>query len=178
MRGDNSYWQSQWEFFILQAWRRLPAPPCFARRRLAGNRAVQRKRPTVRELNTLGVHFYSVEAYEFAIVQLEQAIRLAPHVASIHFNLGGAYYGKGRIGEAELEFRRALELDPGHARAHWFRGLCLERMGRLGDALTEFHWVRERSPGTREARSALEEIQAIGAFLAQEHRERSSPAEP
>jgi hypothetical protein len=58
---------------------------------------VQRKRPTVHDLNALGVHFYSVEAYDLAIVQLEQATSLAPDVAAIHFNLGGAYYGKGRI---------------------------------------------------------------------------------
>ncbi len=131
---------------------------------------MQRKQPTVRDLNSLGVHFYSVEAYDLAIVQLEQATRLAPDVASIHFNLGGAYYGKGRIEDAEREFQEALDLDPGHARAHWFHGLCLERMARLGEALAEFHWVREHSPGTREARSALEEIQAIAALSGREGR--------
>jgi lipoprotein NlpI len=123
------------------------------------------KRPTVNDLNLLGVHFYSVGAYELAIVQLEQAVTLAPEVAGIHFNLGGAYYGKGRIAEAEGEFRQTLALDPQHARAHWFRGLCLEGLGDLDAALEEFGWVLRHSTGTREARSAREEIQVIGSLL-------------
>lgn len=122
---------------------------------------IRRRRPTVRDWNTLGVHFYSVGAYDLAIAQLER-VSLAPEVASIHFNLGGAYFGKGRIIDAAREFRAALALDPGHARAHWSRGLCLERLGRLNEALREFGWAREHSPGTREARFAQEEIEAIG----------------
>jgi tetratricopeptide (TPR) repeat protein len=126
---------------------------------------MRRKRPTVRDWNTLGIHFYSVGAYDLAIFQLERAVSLAPEVASLHFNLGGAYYGKGRVVDAEREHHLALELDPEHARSHWFRGLCLEKMGRLNEALREFAWVREHSPGTREARSAGEEIEAIGLLL-------------
>lgn len=127
---------------------------------------MRRKRPTVHDWNKLGVHFYSVGAYDLAIFQLEKAVSLAPEVAGIHFNLGGAYYGKGRVADAEREFHVALELDPDHARSHWFRGLCLEILRRLGEALEEFEWVRQHCPGTREARSAQEEIQAIG-FLSQ-----------
>jgi len=126
---------------------------------------MRRKRPTVGDWNTLGVHFYSVGAYDLAIAQLEEAVRLAPEVAGIHFNLGGAYYGRGRVVDAEREFHLALELAPDHARCHWFRGLCLEKLGRLNEALMEFEWVRQHSPGTREARSAQEEIEAIDLLL-------------
>ncbi len=126
---------------------------------------MRRKRPTVHDHNSLGVHFYSVGAHELAIAELEKAVRLAPELASLHFNLGGAYYGKGRLADAEGEFRLALDIDPGHVRAHWFRGLCLENMGRLVEALAEFEWVRQHSTGTREARSAQEEIQAIDLQL-------------
>lgn len=129
---------------------------------------MKRKRPTVRDWNTLGVHFYSVGAYDLAIFQLERAVSLAPEVAGIHFNLGGAYYGKGRLADAEREFHLALELDPDHAQSHWFRGLCLEGLGRFDEALEEFEWVRQHSPGTREARSAREEIEAIGLVLNQQ----------
>ena len=120
-----------------------------------------RRRPTIRDWNELGVHFYSAGAYDLAIVQLEQAVKFAPGVAGIHFNLGGAYYGRGRIADAEREFRAALKLEPDHARSRWFRGLCLEKLGRLDEALAEFMWVRRQAPGTREARSAQEEIDAI-----------------
>lgn len=123
------------------------------------------RRPTLHDHNSLGVHFYSVGAYDLAIAELEKAVALAPEVASLHFNLGGAFYNKGRVGDAEREFRLALALDPGHVKAHWFRGLCLEKMGRLSEALEEFQWVRRNSTGTREARSAQEEIHAIGLIL-------------
>ena len=123
------------------------------------------RRPTVHDHNSLGVHFYSVGAYDLAIAELEKAVALAPEVASLHFNLGGAFYNKGRVGDAEREFRLALALDPAHVKAHWFRGLCLEKMGRLTEALEEFKWVRRNSTGTREARSAREEIHAIGLML-------------
>ena len=125
------------------------------------------RRPTVHDWNKLGVHFYSVGAYDLAIAQLEQAARLAPEIASVHFNLGGAYYGKGCVADAEREFRLALELDSGHVRAHWFLGLCLEKLERLDEALAEFQWVVRHSIGTREARSAREEIQAIDSLLDQ-----------
>jgi hypothetical protein len=38
-------------------------------------------------------------------------------------------------------------------------------MERVGEALHEFEWVLGHSAGTREARSALEEIQAIRPIL-------------
>lgn len=123
------------------------------------------RRPTVHDHNSLGVHFYSVGAYDLAIAELEKAVALAPEIASLHINLGGALYNKERVADAEREFRLALALDPGHVKARWFRGLCLEKMGRLTEALEEFHWVRRNSTGTREARSAHEEIQAINFLL-------------
>jgi tetratricopeptide (TPR) repeat protein len=132
------------------------------------------RRPTVHDHNSLGVHFYSVGAYDLAIAELEKAVALAPEIASLHFNLGGAFYNKERVGDAEREFRLALALEPGHVKAHWFRGLCLEKMGHLSGALEEFQWVRRNSAGTREARSAGEEIHAIGLRLkatgTEEHR--------
>lgn len=136
------------------------------------------KRSTINDLNILGVHFYSVGAYDLAIVQLERALALAPEVASIHFNLGGAYYGKGRVGDAEREFRLALELDPEHVKAHWFHGLCLEGLGRLAEAMGEFDWVLQHSTGTREARSAEEEIQVIGPLLQHRNARGDSQVSP
>ena len=119
------------------------------------------KRPTVYDLNVLGVSFYQSRAYDLAIVQFKEALRLAPELPSLHFNLGGAYYGKGRLSDAEREFRATLDVAPDHVGAHWFRGICLARLGRLTDALQEFEWVVGHSIGTREARTAREEIAII-----------------
>ena len=136
------------------------------------------KRPTVYDLNVLGVQFYRSEAYDLAIVQLEQAVSMAPQSPGIHFNLGGAYYGKDRVTDAEREFQTALRLAPDHVRAHWFRGLCLERLGRLAEAVEEFEWVLAHVTGTREARSAREEIAAIGHLRQAAERGDSRPDLP
>ncbi len=126
------------------------------------------KRPTVYDLNVLGVSFYQSRAYELAIVQFEEAVRLAPELPSLRFNLGGAYYGIGRVVDAEREFQAALAHAPDHVGAHWFRGLCLGHLGRIEDALEEFEWVVGHSSGSREARTAREEIAILNAKRSQQ----------
>jgi len=122
---------------------------------------VRSKRPTVNDLNTLGVTFCHAGAYDLAIAQLAEAARLAPDAAVVRSNLGAAYYGKGRFADAEREFRQSLELVPTRAAIRRFHGRCLVRLGRLQEALEEFRWVLEHSPDTWEGRSAREEIWAI-----------------
>lgn len=119
------------------------------------------KRPTVNDLNALGVTFCHAGAYDLAIAQLEEAVRLAPEAAILRSNLGAAYYGKGRYADAEREFRLSLELEPARAAIRRFHGRCLAQLGRLPEALEEFRWVLEHSPDTWEGRSAREEIWAI-----------------
>src|SRR3989304_975577 len=41
------------------------------------------RRPTVHDHNSLGVHFYSVGAYDLAIAELETAVALAPEEARL-----------------------------------------------------------------------------------------------
>lgn len=122
---------------------------------------MRRKRPTLNDLNTLGVTFYRAGAYELAIAQLEQAVRLAPEAAVVRANLGAAYYGSGRFAEAEREFRRSLELAPSRAAVRRLHGLSLARLNRLFEAVEEFRWTVEHSPDTWEGRSAREEIWAL-----------------
>lgn len=123
---------------------------------------MRRHKPNAYDYNALGASFYQAGAYGLAIAQLEEAVRMAPTVAAYRFNLGGAYYGKGRLGDAERAFREALWLDGQHAGAHYFLAVCLERAGRIREALAEYGWVRAHAPDTGEGRKADEAIRALG----------------
>ncbi|HTU00670.1 MAG TPA: tetratricopeptide repeat protein [Candidatus Sulfotelmatobacter sp.] len=113
------------------------------------------------DYNAVGVTFCQAGAYDLAIVQLKEAVRLKPAVANYHFNLGGAYYGKGRLADAEYELSEALRLEPGHIKAHWLRALCLEKAGRPAEALIEYRWVRSQAGNSMEGRNASEAIRGL-----------------
>jgi Flp pilus assembly protein TadD len=61
----------------------------------------------------LGVEYLKIGQISEAVDALERAVRLLPHDAANHANLGVALVCKGQYDRAELELRRALDLD-GH----------------------------------------------------------------
>jgi Tfp pilus assembly protein PilF len=60
----------------------------------------------------LGVEYLKMDQIPQAVETLEQAVKLLPHDASNHANLGLAGVLSGQYDRAERELRRALELDP------------------------------------------------------------------
>jgi tetratricopeptide (TPR) repeat protein len=119
-----------------------------------------RRRPTVREHNILGV-FYSRRLYDLAIAELAQVLRYLPDSATVHYNMGGALFGKGCLAKAEVEFRTALALEPGHLEAGYFLGLTLRELGRPAEALQEMERVLRacsQDPFHRLRREAREQI--------------------
>jgi Flp pilus assembly protein TadD len=65
----------------------------------------------------LGVEYLRMEQSSAAVEVLKQAVKLLPHDASNHANLGLALVSKGEYDCAEPELRRALDLDPHYALA-------------------------------------------------------------
>jgi len=60
----------------------------------------------------LGVEYLKTDQIPEAIDALEQAVKLLPHDASNHANLGLSLALAGQYDRAEPELRRSLELDP------------------------------------------------------------------
>jgi tetratricopeptide (TPR) repeat protein len=65
----------------------------------------------------LGVEYLRMEQGSAAVEVLKQAVKLLPHDASNHANLGLALVSKGEYDCAEPELRRALDLDSHYALA-------------------------------------------------------------
>ena len=109
----------------------------------------------------MGVFFYSRRLYDLAIDEFARALRYLPESATVHYNMGGALFGKGRLAEAEAEFRAALALDPGHLEAGYFLGLTMRERGRPAEALQEMERVWRacpQDPFHRLRREAREQI--------------------
>ena len=63
----------------------------------------------------MGVALMRMSLYEEALTYLRQSIKVGPHFAKSHFNLGQVLAALGRCEEAIESHRRALELDSGMA---------------------------------------------------------------
>ncbi len=106
----------------------------------------------------MGVFFYSRRLYDRAIAEFKQVVRLLPQMPGVHYNLGGALFGKGQFRQAEAAFRIALSLDPGHLEARYFLGLTLRELGRPAEALQEMQALLRAGPRDRLRRETREQI--------------------
>lgn len=60
----------------------------------------------------IGVEYLKTDQIPEAIDALQRSVKLLPHDASNHANLGLAFFTEAQYDRAEPELRRALELDP------------------------------------------------------------------
>jgi len=87
--------------------------------------AVKQLQKTIAKCPDTGAYVYSLLGVEYlktdqipdAVDALEQAVKLLPHDASNHANLGLALVSDGQYDRAEPELRRALDLNPHYAMA-------------------------------------------------------------
>jgi len=123
------------------------------------------RRPTLRELNTLGVHFFRMGAHELALAQFRAALRLLPASAVLHFNVGACLFEMWRYVEAAEAFAAALQDEPGHRRAHLYLGVSLARLGRGKEAVAHLRYVVAEDPAGQDggmARVTLAQITGEG----------------
>lgn len=60
----------------------------------------------------IGVEYLKTDQIPEAVDALQRSVKLLPHDASNHANLGLAFFEEAQYDRAESELRRALELDP------------------------------------------------------------------
>jgi tetratricopeptide (TPR) repeat protein len=84
--------------------------------------------------------------YDNALSLWEDTAVKSPDKARVQYNLGTAYYHKGRMNDAIEALKRASALDPNHVRAHFNLGMAYVREGRFDEAIRSFQEALRRDP--------------------------------
>jgi tetratricopeptide (TPR) repeat protein len=106
-------------------------------------------------LREMGALLLDIGDLARAEIFLRQAIRVTPHLAAAHYNLGILLSQTGRADEALEQWRIAATdcLGDPLAADHW--GLCLLRQGNVPEATRWFARAVEMNPGSSSARLHL-----------------------
>ncbi len=82
--------------------------------------------------------------YDEAISQLKKLLLMDPNFASIHYDLGWAYYGKGMYKESISSYQKYRELsdDP---EAIGYITLSQAKLGHRDEALKQLEWLKRES---------------------------------
>lgn len=85
----------------------------FALLALAGGAARPARAETLSEAYARALKDHYAGRYDRAIAAMERILAVPTEHPDLHYNLGAAYYRKGKLGPAIYHFERALMLDPG-----------------------------------------------------------------
>jgi predicted membrane-bound spermidine synthase/tetratricopeptide (TPR) repeat protein len=85
--------------------------------------------------DVLGVAFASKGAFDEAIVEFREALRLGPDAAMPHWHLGSALASRGMREEALGHLRRSVQIDPGNGQAHYDLAIVLLQGRQLEEAI-------------------------------------------
>src|SRR5262249_55179715 len=98
----------------------------------------------------LGIAYKKDAAYDKAIVQFEQMVKLVPDEAVSHYNLGYLYKLTNKGAQSLPEFEKASQLDPNLAGPHFQLFNAYKDAGRDADAAREqaiFQEIKRRQAG-------------------------------
>ena len=117
---------------------------------------VTQKSPTNgRGLMNYGLTRMEKGDYATALAYFERALAFTPAYSLLHINLGVAYGGAGRPGDAQREFQTAISLAPADWRSHYFYGRWLRSIGRLPDAIAQLQLAASENPADVDSRNLL-----------------------
>ena len=95
-----------------------------------------------------------------AVLAYQQAARLAPHDAILHFDLANLLYSLGDITGAVEHFLTAVDEAPDYAEAWNNLGSVLAEAGQIDEAVDAFRQAIELVPGYADAHYALADVLA------------------
>lgn len=91
----------------------------------------------------MGLSYLGENNITGALVELTEAEKLDPEDPELQFNLGRAYFLKGRYDIAEHKFLKAIALKPPFSEASYNLGMTYLQMRRWDDAIYRFKTVTE-----------------------------------
>ena len=108
--------------------------------------------------SSYGASFVNKQDFASALPPLERAGQLRPYDSVVQLNLGVAYDGLGRDGEAERHFRQALSVAPGMPDPPLYYARWLESKHRLEEAQAQAEAAVRANPRAFFARYLLLKI--------------------
>ena len=100
-------------------------------------------------------------AYQQAMAEAQEAIRLQPDLAEAHASLGCVRQALWDRPGAETSFREALRLNPDAAQTHHWYSIYLTQQGNFAAALAEVDAALRIDPGSRAARAQRASVHAL-----------------
>ena len=91
----------------------------------------------------LAKDFVVIGKWDYAQTELQQAERLKPESAEIHYSLGEVYSGRDMLKEAKSEFTAAIQHDPSNSEAYNALGFTEESLGDDTAALAAYKKAME-----------------------------------
>ena len=85
-----------------------------------------------------------------AITAATAAVRSAPGVPSIWFQLGLLYYTNNEMQNASAALEQAIKLESNYANAKYFLGLAYANLNRTQDAISQFQDLAKTNPENQE----------------------------
>ena len=98
-----------------------------------------------------GLEHYKAGRHKEAVQSYQEAVRLAPKNANIHYNLGWAYYALGQWNQAVDAYQETLRLKPDSSNAHVSLGMTYHQQGRFGEAVKSYKEAVRIKPDMAEA---------------------------
>ncbi len=92
---------------------------------------------------------------EEAITALRKAVKYAPSVPELQFNLGALCLQAERLQDAAAAFRKAVSLNPRFTDALYNLGVVCQRLGRFEEAVSWYRKAVEQEPRFHEAQTNL-----------------------
>ncbi|MCX5757044.1 MAG: tetratricopeptide repeat protein, partial [Candidatus Hydrogenedentes bacterium] len=84
--------------------------------------------------------------YDKAAEHCSRAVALDPNDPSLHYNLGNAYMGLGRLEEAVASYRKALQMDANLSDTQYNLGIGVARLKRYAEAVKAFQETLRLDP--------------------------------
>lgn len=95
-----------------------------------------------------------------AIIAAQAAVKSAPGVPSIWFELGLLYYSSADYKNAAAAFEQAVTLQHDYANAKYFLGLAYSQLKRTPDAIQQFKDLTVSNPDNAEVKLILSNLEA------------------
>src|ERR1700733_5441917 len=116
--------------------------------------AMLKRNATARAYAIRGAIRYEQDAYEQAIADYTEAIRLDPKVARVWSSRGWTWGHKSEFAKAAADFQQGISLDPNDSRTLIERGLTSYSAGKIDEAIADFDRAVTLDPRSPEAYAA------------------------